>query len=69
MSDRNETRRGFMSYFAGIGLGSTLAPGVVWARMQDVGTQTITMGMILALAKAFQDAATFHLARPTRLDS
>jgi Asp-tRNA(Asn)/Glu-tRNA(Gln) amidotransferase A subunit family amidase len=24
---------------------------------------------ILALAKAFQDAAGFHLARPTRLDS
>jgi Asp-tRNA(Asn)/Glu-tRNA(Gln) amidotransferase A subunit family amidase len=46
MSDLNETRRRFMTYFAGIGLGSTVAPGVVWARMQDAGTQTITLAMI-----------------------
>ena len=51
MSDLNETRRRFMSYFAGIGLGSTLAPGVVWARMQDAGTQTITMAMITEALK------------------
>ena len=35
-----------MTYFAGVGLGSTLAPGIVWARMQDAGTQTITLEMI-----------------------
>ena len=35
MTDINETRRRFMTHFAGIGLGATLAPGVVWARMQD----------------------------------
>ena len=51
MSDLNETRRRFMTYFAGIGLGSTLAPGVVWARMQDAGTQTITLAMITEAMK------------------
>ncbi len=35
-----------MTYFAGVGLGSTLAPGIVWARMQDAGTQTITLEII-----------------------
>src|SRR5580765_408661 len=51
MSDLNDTRRRFMTYFAGIGLGSTLAPGVVWARMQDAGTQTITLAMITEAMK------------------
>ena len=40
MSDTSsiaDTRRRFMAHFAGIGLGSTLVPGVVWARMQDQG--------------------------------
>ena len=32
-----ETRRRFMAHFASIGLGTTLAPGVLWARMQDAG--------------------------------
>jgi Asp-tRNA(Asn)/Glu-tRNA(Gln) amidotransferase A subunit family amidase len=35
-----------MVHFASIGLGSTLAPGVLWARMQDAGTTTITLEMI-----------------------
>ena len=35
-----------MTHFAGIGLGSTLVPGVVWARMQDQGTQRITLAMV-----------------------
>jgi hypothetical protein len=51
MSDLNDTRRRFITYFAGIGLGSTLAPGVVWARMQDAGTQTITLAMITEAMK------------------
>ena len=123
MTELHETRRRFMTYFAGIGLGTTLAPGIVWARMQDAGTQTITLAMvteamklsgialteaelkamvdsanqnlkrydelhairpaatntviytqpyremeILALAKAYQDTAGFHLTRPSRLD-
>jgi Asp-tRNA(Asn)/Glu-tRNA(Gln) amidotransferase A subunit family amidase len=46
MSDIHSTRRRFMAYFAGIGLGSTLAPGIVWARMQDAGTDTITLAMV-----------------------
>ena len=68
MSNLNETRRRFMSYFAGIGLGSTLAPGVVWARMQDAGAQTITMGMITEARHANEivqggDADLVFLAR------
>ena len=27
-----------MAHFAGVGLGTTLAPGILWARMQDAGT-------------------------------
>jgi Asp-tRNA(Asn)/Glu-tRNA(Gln) amidotransferase A subunit family amidase len=46
MAASDETRRRFMAHFAGIGLGSTLAPGVLWARMQDAGTQKITLPMI-----------------------
>src|SRR5215831_959608 len=42
----NETRRRFMTHFAGIGLGATLVPGVLWARMQDAGAQDITVAMI-----------------------
>ena len=42
----DETRRRFMTHFAGIGLGSTLVPGVVWARMQDQGTQRVTAAMV-----------------------
>ena len=46
MKNVNETRRRFMRYFAGIGLGSTLAPGILWARMQDAGAQKITLAMV-----------------------
>ena len=42
----NESRRRFMSYFAGIGLASTLAPGILWARMQDAGAQKINLAMV-----------------------
>jgi Asp-tRNA(Asn)/Glu-tRNA(Gln) amidotransferase A subunit family amidase len=35
-----------MSHFAGIGLGSTLVPGVIWARMQDQGTPRVTAAMV-----------------------
>jgi Asp-tRNA(Asn)/Glu-tRNA(Gln) amidotransferase A subunit family amidase len=51
MTDLNETRRRFMAHFAGLGLGATLAPGVVWARMQDAGTQTITLEMVTEALK------------------
>ncbi len=35
-----------MATFAGAGLGSTLVPGVVWARVQDSGAQKITLAMV-----------------------
>ena len=41
-----ETRRRFMAHFAGVGLGSTLVPGVIWARMQDQGAQRVTAAMV-----------------------
>lgn len=75
MAELDETRRRFMAHFAGIGLGSTLAPGVLWARMQDAGTQRVTLPMIteaLQLSgidlteeerKGMVDAANTNLAR------
>ena len=41
-----EARRRFMGHFAAIGLGSTLVPGIIWARMQDAGEQRITLEMV-----------------------
>lgn len=46
MPTHDETRRRFMTHFASIGLGATLAPGILWARMQDAGMQTLTMAMV-----------------------
>ncbi len=46
MADLDETRRRFMAHFASIGLGTTLAPGILWARMQDAGAQRITLAMV-----------------------
>ncbi|MDH4044722.1 MAG: amidase [Gemmatimonadota bacterium] len=37
-------RRAFMAYFSGLGLGGTLFPGVLWARLQDA--QTITADLL-----------------------
>jgi Asp-tRNA(Asn)/Glu-tRNA(Gln) amidotransferase A subunit family amidase len=42
----DKTRRRFIAYFSGLGLGSTLVPGVLWARMQDAGAQTIDLAMV-----------------------
>ena len=36
--DTTYDRRAFMGYFASIGLGSTLLPGVLWAQQQQQGT-------------------------------
>ena len=64
-----------MAHFAGIGLGTTLAPGILWARMQDAGTQTITLAMVTdalklsgielteAERKAMVEAANQNLTR------
>jgi Asp-tRNA(Asn)/Glu-tRNA(Gln) amidotransferase A subunit family amidase len=38
-SDLN--RRDFLSYFSGVGLGGTLLPGVLWARLQEGGEVSI----------------------------
>ncbi len=35
-----------MATFAGAGLGTTLVPGVLWARMQDAGTPKLTLAMV-----------------------
>jgi Asp-tRNA(Asn)/Glu-tRNA(Gln) amidotransferase A subunit family amidase len=51
MSSLDDTRRRFMAHFAGIGLGSTLVPGIVWARMQDQGTQRVTVAMVTEALK------------------
>lgn len=42
----HETRRRFIAHFASIGLGTTLVPGFLWARMQDAGAQTVTLAMV-----------------------
>ena len=47
----DQTRRRFMAHFAGAGLGATLAPGIVWARMQDAGTQRINLAMVTEALK------------------
>src|SRR5262245_44027686 len=69
------TRRRFMAHFASIGFGTTLAPGVLWARMQDAGEKTITLAMIAdamklsglefteAELKAMVDSANQNLTR------
>jgi Asp-tRNA(Asn)/Glu-tRNA(Gln) amidotransferase A subunit family amidase len=46
MKDMNETRRRFMAHFAGIGMSSTLLPGILWAGMQQSGTQRVTPVMM-----------------------
>ena len=47
----DDTRRRFMTHFAGIGLGATLAPGILWARMQDQGAPRITLEMVTGALK------------------
>jgi hypothetical protein len=46
MIDTVETRRRFMTHFASVGLGTTLVPGVLWARMQDAGASQVTLAML-----------------------
>src|SRR3954470_7609530 len=44
MSDT--TRRSFVGYFGGVGLASTLLPGVLWAKMQEQQADRITEEMV-----------------------
>jgi Asp-tRNA(Asn)/Glu-tRNA(Gln) amidotransferase A subunit family amidase len=79
MLDVNETRRRFITHFAGIGLGTTLAPGILWARMQDAGTTAVTLEMLTdalrlsgievseADRKAMVESANQNLTRYTEL--
>jgi Asp-tRNA(Asn)/Glu-tRNA(Gln) amidotransferase A subunit family amidase len=44
---QNEHRRRFLAYFSGVGLGSSLLPGVLWADMQQEGeTPRVTDDML-----------------------
>ena len=64
-----------MTHFASVGLGGTLAPGILWARMQDAGAKTLTMAMVAdamklsglefteADLKSMVDAANQNLTR------
>ncbi len=46
------TRRRFLAYFSSAGLGSTLLPGVVWARLQDQGGGAVVTAAMLKDALA-----------------
>ena len=51
MKNLEETRRRFLAHFSTIGLGGTLLPGVLWASMQQQGSQQVSQEMLkLALA-------------------
>src|SRR3984957_7972262 len=42
----SNNRRRFLAYFSGIGMGSSLLPGVLWAEMQDGETPRVTDEML-----------------------
>ena len=46
MKNTSSSRRRFLLNFAGLGLGSTLLPGVLWAQMEQKGTSKITVAML-----------------------
>lgn len=47
LNNTGENRRRFLAYFSGIGMGSSLLPGVLWAEMQDgAGAQRVTDDML-----------------------
>jgi Asp-tRNA(Asn)/Glu-tRNA(Gln) amidotransferase A subunit family amidase len=46
MKTIEDTRRRFLGFFSGIGLGGTLLPGVLWAQVQQEGAQRITQPML-----------------------
>src|SRR5450432_2241813 len=70
-----DSRRRFLGFFSGVGLGGTLLPGVLWAQIQQDGAQRITQAMLtdaLALSgltfaeedqKALLQAANQNLTR------
>ena len=46
MLKTDATRRRFLAHFSGLGLGSTLLPGVLWAQMQQADAKTVTPDML-----------------------
>ena len=46
MKNLDSTRRRFLATFAGAGLGTTLVPGVLWARVQDSASPRVTLAMV-----------------------
>ena len=44
-------RRYFLAYFSGLGLSSTLLPGVLWAKMQEERNPAITQEMMVSAEK------------------
>jgi Asp-tRNA(Asn)/Glu-tRNA(Gln) amidotransferase A subunit family amidase len=46
MQTTDKTRRRFLGFFSGLGLGGTLLPGVLWAQIQQDAAQTITQPML-----------------------
>jgi Asp-tRNA(Asn)/Glu-tRNA(Gln) amidotransferase A subunit family amidase len=75
----DDTRRHFLAQFSAMGLGGTLLPGVLWAEIQQAGSQQITSAMLqsaIAMAglsfseedqKSMLEAANQSLTRVTEL--
>jgi Asp-tRNA(Asn)/Glu-tRNA(Gln) amidotransferase A subunit family amidase len=51
MTTLETTRRRFMAAFTGAGVGGTLFPGVLWARVQDSGAERLTLTMVTEALK------------------
>lgn len=67
MKNNSASRRRFMAHFAGLGLGSTLLPGVLWGQMNQSGQARVTTEMLrsaLALSGLeFDEAARNAMLR------
>ena len=50
MNTPSLSRRGFLSSFAQLGLGATLLPGVLWAKVQETGAAAVTLPMLQSAA-------------------
>src|SRR5262245_37288646 len=47
----DESRVRFMAYVSSVGLGATLVPGILWGKMQETGSQQITLEMLTTSLK------------------
>ena len=50
LMDITHDRRSFLAYFSGLGLASTLLPGVLWAKLAEVNPPQLTKEMLRAAA-------------------